>query len=280
MRTPALGGQAPPAAARTTRLSSPVGTSGPPPITVSVDRARRPARSTRQGVGRGRRPSTVSASSSWKPSGRVPSTRSVRVSLAGARASSTDHAGALTRPPAPGAPSRRASSVSARGRGSMPAAVSVAATSVAELGPQRAAQHLAPLPEPGAHEREQPRPATAPSTGGAAWRTARTSADSTRGAGMNTLGGTMPTTRAGGEVRDLHRHRAVGLGPGPGGEPLAHLALHHHEHRRTPRRVLEQPHHDRCRHVVRQVRHRAPRVVVGRRARRRGRPSSRRRSRA
>ena len=71
------------------------------------------------------------------------------------------------------------------------------------------------------------RRATARRPAGAAWRSIRTSAESTFGGGRNTVRGTAPTTCARAVVRDLDRDRAVVLAPRRRGEPLADLALHH-----------------------------------------------------
>ena len=64
-------------------------------------------------------------------------------------------------------------------------------------------------------------------------------------------------------IGDLHRHRAVGLRAGNRGEPLADLALHHHQQAVDHRGGFERTQHDRRRDVVRQVRHHRPPVVVG-----------------
>ena len=99
--------------------------------------------------------------------------------------------------------------------------------------------------------RTRPRPAgTAPSgsasTRGDGSRVMRTSADSTRGGGMNTVGGTRPDHLGVGPVGHLHRRDAVGLVAGAGGEPFADLALHHHQHRGDRRHVRQQVEHQRA----------------------------------
>ena len=65
------------------------------------------------------------------------------------------------------------------------------------------------------------------STGGAARRSSRTSADSTLGAGTNTVAANGTHHAGGCVVRHLHGHGTVGPAARAGGEPLAHLALHH-----------------------------------------------------
>ena len=93
-----------------------------------------------------------------------------------------------------------------------------------------------------------------------AWRTRRTNALSTLGFGMNTFGDTVPTTFARRVVRDLHRHRTVRVVTDAGREPLADLALHHHEEALDHRRGLERADHDGRRDVVRKVRDHHPGV--------------------
>ena len=58
-----------------------------------------------------------------------------------------------------------------------------------------------------------------------------------------------------------HRRDAVGLGAGAGGQALAHLELHHHQHPLDGRRAREQVEHERRGDVVRQVGHQHPRRV-------------------
>ena len=61
-----------------------------------------------------------------------------------------------------------------------------------------------------------------------------------------------------GPVRDLDRRNAVGLAPGPGRQPLPHLALDHHQHAIDRRHPGEQVEHQRRGDVVRQVGHQRP----------------------
>ena len=98
------------------------------------------------------------------------------------------------------------------------------------------------------------RPAAA-SVGGVSRRTISTSADSTFGRGTNTLAGTRPTMRARRPVRDLHADRAVGGRARRGAQPLADLALDHHQHPRDRGHAVEQVGDERRGHVVGQVGH-------------------------
>src|SRR5581483_4891256 len=123
----------------------------------------------------GSRSETTSASRSWYPSGRRPSTRNDSVSLA--RAST--RTSRVIRPPRPGRPAA-ASTSSARS----PSAGRSAWRSVLRrwANPARASPNRAS--------------GEGTSTGGAARRSKRTTAESTFGRGTNTVGGTVPTTAA------------------------------------------------------------------------------------
>ena len=75
---------------------------------------------------------------------------------------------------------------------------------------------------------------------------------------------TVPDHRRLGVVRDLHRRpRRRPCVAGPGDEALPDLPLHHHEACGSiGGDLLEQPHHDGRRDVVRQVRHARPRAAA------------------
>ncbi len=59
-------------------------------------------------------------------------------------------------------------------------------------------------------------------------------------------------------VRDLHRHRPVGLVADTGSKPLPHLALDHDDEPLHLLHLVEHLRHDRDGHVVGQVRHEHP----------------------
>ena len=120
-----------------------------------------------------------------------------------------------------------------------------------------APQHLAPGREAGAHEHEEaldvgnlhrrPLPAYETHQRGIDRRFRH---EHRRGHEARELGGRV--------VRDLHRHRTVRVGSGPGGQSLAHLTLHHDEQPIDHWRRLEHAHDEWCRDVVREVRHHRP----------------------
>ena len=139
----------------------------------------------------------------------------------------------------PGGPSRRRESSSARASGRTPAAAK-AAGSTRPASERRSILRRWPNP---ARTRANSRSGSA-SVAGAGRRSIETRAESTLGRGRKTSGPTLPTSRAVRPVADLHRRDAVGRVADVGGQPLARLPLHHHQHPvdgRAPRRAGRAP---------------------------------------
>ena len=190
------------------------------------DRRRRPRAGspTRRAA---RSPTTTSASSSWYPSARVPVTCNESVSLANAsRRASEAH-------PVDSACASAAHcesvSVSARALGSMPGQLERRARLDRRARALSARRSILRRVAKPARTSSNIRSGSATATGGVAWRCSRTSALSTFGLRDEHRGRHVPDHVGLRVVRDLHRQRAVGLRARDRGEPLPHLALHHHE---------------------------------------------------
>ncbi len=122
---------------------------------------------------------------------------------------------------------------------------------------QRPPQHLAPLAKGRAHQRKQPRGRI----GRRGWARAPLHRHQHRlhpGLGDEYRCGHPTDNRCCGPIRQLHRRNAIYLGSGPGCQTLAHLALHHHQHRVDGRHLVEQMQDHGGSHVVGQVGHQLP----------------------
>ena len=192
----------------TTRLSFGVpARPGRPPTTSSVTSDGAGARST--SVSAGAVTSTVSASSSWKPSGRVPSTRRVNVSLAGALRGRPTPVLGRAHPTARGvAPSRRAQRLGPA-RGSMPDC-SRHALRRRRLARSVLRSILRRWPKPARTRKVAPADGTRPA-GRRGAQAHQRRLDARRRHEHRRRD--QPQRRPCG--RDLHRHRAVALVPGP-----------------------------------------------------------------
>ena len=264
------------------RLRWSAGTSSPTSARDHLAPARRPGAGTANASSTscGWPSETTSASRSWKPSARRPSTRSESVELRDtqwpgrARASrglrrAAGQGRPLSRPsasaPGGGLDARRRRAPRACGRRASAPATAAASCAAARTRPARARTGRRPTaPRPAARRGGRAAPArNRPSAG------ARTPS-----------AGPAPTTCGVGEVGDLHRDRAVLLVAGPGGQALPHLALHHHQDAARPaapaRAGASRPAPPRCRAGST----RTPTAPTApRRAGRRGRRGTRRRSR-